>query len=289
MSRLPRAGVLGLGKAGGSLAASLLDAGAPLVAVGSRSARRRQAFRARHADGPRPVARLSTLLSHLEDAGAEMLFLAVPDDRLADFATQLAGVPWLPSVVAHLSGARGAEALAPVRPRAVPAAFHPLAALDGERPIPRGTLLAIDAPSAPVRRRLAALAAALGLEAARVKPGEHARYHAGAVVSANLAVALLDEGIRLLADAGVEPDVARRGLARLLESTARAAIARPLPEMLTGPVARGDAGTVARHLEVMADDPALRDLYRALSRRLCAIAALPAGKRRALERVLGDL
>lgn len=281
-------GVFGLGKAGGSLAASLLAHDVDLVAVASRSAPRREAFARRHPEGPRPVARLSTLLERLRDEGADALFLAVPDDALAPIARALEQRPWLPPVVAHLSGSRGAEVLAILAPRAVPAAFHPLAALDGERPIPEGTLLAIDAPAAPVRRRLESLALRLELEPARVRPGQHARYHAGAVVSANLAVALLAEGVRLLEAAGVEEGVARRGLARLLASTARAAIDKPLPEMLTGPVARGDAGTLERHLAVLADDPALSELYRALSRRLCELARLPPEKRRALDRVLDE-
>lgn len=283
----PRAGVLGLGKAGGSLSASLLTHGVPLVAAMSRDAGRRERFRRRHPGGPSPVARLPRLLAELEERGAWVLFLATPDDALAGIARRLSRARWLPPVVAHLSGARGAEALEVLRGRTTPAAFHPLAALDGETSIPEGTLLAVDAGRAAVAQRLSSLATRLSLAPARIKPGEHARYHLGAVTSANLAVALLDEGIRHLVAAGVPEQLARVSLARLLESAARGAAARPLPESMTGPIARGDVSTVARHLEKLRDArEGSEALYRALSLRLVDIARLDERTKRRLRALL---
>jgi predicted short-subunit dehydrogenase-like oxidoreductase (DUF2520 family) len=284
--KLPRAGVLGLGKAGGSLAASLHLHGC-LVATASRSKERRDRFLARHPGAPRPRPSLTKLLTALEQEGGEVLFLAVPDDVLPALGRRLARAPWLPPVIAHLSGSIGAEALFGLATRTVPAAFHPLAALDGERPIPEGTLLAVAARRAPVTKRLLGLASALGLAPAEVRPGAHARYHLGAVVSANLAVALLDEGVRHLAAAGIDEELARVSLARLLDSTARAAEARPLPQMLTGPIARGDVGTVERHLEALAStDEESRWIYQRLSLRLLGIAKLDAPRRARLEALL---
>ncbi len=282
-----RVGVLGLGKAGGSLSASLLAHDVELVAAMSRDAGRRQRFRERHPNGPKPVARLPALLTQLRERGGWLLFLATPDDALASIAKRLASAPWLPPVVAHLSGSRGAEALARLTGKTSAAAFHPLAALDGSAPIPRGTLLAVDATRAAVAKRLADLASRLELAPARIKPHEHARYHLGAVISANLAVALLDEGVRQLVRAGVEEELARVSLARLLASTARGAEARPLPAMLTGPIARGDLSTVAAHLEKLrgAEDGSDR-LYRALSLRLVELAGLDERTKRTLRALL---
>jgi predicted short-subunit dehydrogenase-like oxidoreductase (DUF2520 family) len=287
---LGAAGIIGLGKAGGSLAASLLLARVRLAGCTSRSQTRRLSFADRHPDAIAPVASLDELLAQLRDAGAEVLFLAAPDDAIDALAAQLDEAEWLPPVVAHLSGSRGAEALAPLASRCVPAAFHPLAALDGERPIPRDTLLAVDAARDDVAETLERLAAALHTEPARIKRGEHARYHLGAVTSANLAVALLEDGIEHLVAAGVERDLARRSLARLLDSTARAAERRELSEMLTGPIARGDEGTVARHLEILeaGDDREREQNYRALSLRLTDIAPLSDEERARLRALLSD-
>lgn len=283
----PRVGVLGLGKAGGSLSASLLSHGVPLVAAMSRDAGRRERFRRCHPQGPVPVARLPRLLAELEEKDAWVLFLATPDDALAGIARRLAKARWLPPVVAHLSGSRGREVLEPLEGLTTPAAFHPLAALDGETSIPEGTLLAVDAGKAAVAKRLSSLAERLLLEPARIKAGEHARYHLGAVTSANLAVALLDDGIRHLMAAGVPERLARVSLARLLESTARGAATRPLPESLTGPIARGDVSTITRHLEKLESArPGSEEIYRTLSLRLLDIAALEERTRERLRALL---
>lgn len=263
----PAVAVLGLGKAGGSLLASLAQANVPVAA------------RAR---------RLPALRRARGRAAAELLFLAVPDDALTDVASALARWPTLPPVIVHLSGSRGLKALAPLASRAVVGSFHPLASLDGVHPIPRGSLIAWDASSVRVGKQLAALARRMGGVPARVRDEERALYHAGAVVAGNLPVALLHEGIHLLVEAGVPETTARVALARLLRSQADNAERLPLGRALSGPVARGDADTLARHLaRLEANRPLLAGLYRELSRILIdEVAAHPAATRARLRRAL---
>ena len=279
--------VLGLGKAGSSLANSLLDAGENLVAVYNRGEARRATFLQRHPTGAQVYADRTEFLQALQSAGVELLFLAVPDDALTSLADTLCTEKWLPPNIIHLSGARGADVLRALTGRAHTAAFHPLAALSAERVIPPGALLAIDAEETGLRRKLTELAEAIGLEPASVQRGQHARYHAGAVISANLSVALLHRGIELLRQAGIPEDQARRGLAHLLGSTAHAAREHPLPQMLTGPVARGDAGTLQRHLAAL-DDASTRSLYITLSQMLVDVASLPAAQKMRLHDVLQE-
>ncbi|MCC7112175.1 MAG: DUF2520 domain-containing protein [Deltaproteobacteria bacterium] len=248
--RGPTAAVLGLGKAGGALLASLREAAIPVSA------------RAR---------RLPTLLRQRGLADAELLFLAIPDDALAATAARLATLPKLPPVVVHLSGSRGLAVLAPLLGRCATASFHPLASLDGKHPIPRGTLFAWDASDTRAARQLAALARRLHGVPVRVRDDARALYHAGAVVAGNLPVALLHEGIALLMEAGVPEATARVALARLLRSQAENAERQPLARALSGPVARGDADTLARHLALLDGLPGARRrlrlaaLYRELS------------------------
>lgn len=267
----PLAGVaiVGYGKAGGSLGASLQAAGVRVHVV-SRSPQRRSAAEAVH---QMPTFEtLSALFSAQNSSAIDAVFLAVPDAHIESVAKALDDTGATPSVVAHLSGARGREAIAPLlRSAEVAAAFHPLAALDGESPIPPGTLLAIDAGDDERVAQLTALAARIGGQPERIRPGEHARYHAGAVVAGNLPVALVADAIGLLCEAGVAEDSARVALARLLESTAKALQRGSLADMLTGPVARGDASTLERHLAVMGDTP-LSERYRSLSQSLVEVA-----------------
>lgn len=279
------AAIWGLGKAGNALALSLTATDARLAVVHNRGAARRTHFLKRHTPQVRTYARVPAFLRAMEREQINLLFLAVPDDALADVANRLSRASWLPENIVHLSGARGAEALDVLAPRAHIATFHPLAALHASHAIPAGALLAIDARHPPLRQSLRNLARAMELEPATVRAGQHARYHAGAVVSANLAVALLHKGIELLVHAGIPENVARRGLAHLLGSTANAARSLPLPQMLTGPIARGDVGTVRRHLTVIEPKETL-ELYVRLSRHLLDVAHLSDAQRSELRATL---
>ena len=109
-------------------------------------------------------------------------------------------------------------------------------------------------------------------------------YHAGAVLSGNLTLALLSMGTDALERAGFERSRARVALARLMKSAAERAIERDIDEALTGPLARGDARTISLHLGALDDEDA--ELYRALSLKL--LESISPSKRAALFEELGD-
>jgi predicted short-subunit dehydrogenase-like oxidoreductase (DUF2520 family) len=136
-------------------------------------------------------------------------------------------------------------------------------------------LCACDADVEEDEAILESLARRLRLVPARIRDGDRARYHAAAVIAGNLATGLLQLGVDELVRIGVDGDVARQALARLLMSTATRAIAVPLGAALTGPVARGDVDTVARHLAVL-DDETTREVYRLLTRVLVERVQPPA-------------
>ncbi|MEZ4368895.1 MAG: DUF2520 domain-containing protein [Kofleriaceae bacterium] len=105
-----------------------------------------------------------------------------------------------------------------------------------------------------------------------------AGYHAAAALASNYVVALVDAAAELLAGSGLDLAAARAALVPLAQGALAEVAARGLPAALTGPVRRGDAATVARHLEVLADGD-LAGLYRTLARRAARIAAtLPEGE-----------
>jgi predicted short-subunit dehydrogenase-like oxidoreductase (DUF2520 family) len=93
-----------------------------------------------------------------------------------------------------------------------------------------------------------------------VPAGARARYHAAATIAANHLVALLAQAMRVADDAGVPP----AALLPLVRATVDNVDALGPAGALTGPVARGDADTVARHLDALTDRDAA--LYRALAR-----------------------
>jgi predicted short-subunit dehydrogenase-like oxidoreductase (DUF2520 family) len=81
-----------------------------------------------------------------------------------------------------------------------------------------------------------------------IRPGGKALYHAAAVFASNYAVALLSIAGRLMGEAGIAAEDAQPALTALAAGAVENVAALGPAAALTGPVARGDAETVARHL-----------------------------------------
>jgi predicted short-subunit dehydrogenase-like oxidoreductase (DUF2520 family) len=195
-------------------------------------------------------------------AGVDLLVLAVPDATIASVAAAVDPVPG--TVVAHLAGSLGLDVLAPHARRA---AIHPLVALPsadvGAARLGAGAWFALAAEGDPLAETVVA---ALGGRAFTVADRDRARYHAAAVIASNHLVALLDQAAAV-APAGV-PLAAYLDLVRATVENVAALGPRAA---LTGPAARGDAATIARHLAAIPEDE--RPLYEVLSERCRRMAA----------------
>jgi predicted short-subunit dehydrogenase-like oxidoreductase (DUF2520 family) len=97
------------------------------------------------------------------------------------------------------------------------------------------------------------------------------------VLAGNAPLVLLAQATSLLEEAGVDRADAHRALSALLAGAASNAVQGGAAGALTGPVVRGDAATVARHLDVLTADPSARELYRRLSLEALALAG-PEGR-----------
>lgn len=170
--------------------------------------------------------------------GVDLLVVATPDTLVAPVAAAVEPVP--STVVAHLAGSLGLDALAPHPRRAV---LHPLASLpDPELGAERlrGAWWGLAAGGDPLGDEVVA---DLGGHAVRVADADRARYHAAAAMAANHVVALLGQVERVAASIGV-PLEAFLALTR----TAVDNVAALGPAAaLTGPVKRGEEATIARH------------------------------------------
>jgi len=207
-------------------------------------------------------------------AGA-IVFLTVPDGAIASFAAQIAAAGGLPQTAAfvHCSGALGLGVLEPLRPHAV-GSFHPLQSFPTPRAPEafRGSLVAIDATTVTLRRRLERLARDLGARPRSVAEAERVVYHAAAVFASNYLVALAGEAVELLGTIGWTEREAVDGLVPLMQGALIEVARRGPTAALTGPIRRGDVETVARHLEALGrlDSHAARgrprkaDVYRML-------------------------
>jgi predicted short-subunit dehydrogenase-like oxidoreductase (DUF2520 family) len=255
--------IIGPGRVGTLLAVSVARAGFRLVAVAGGTPRTRETL-ARSVAGSRPCA------SPAEAARrADLVLLCVPDDALEAVATDLAVADAVgPNHhVVHVAGSRGCTplhrvALTGARVAAChPAMTVPRGARDPELLV--GVAWAVTA-SAPDRGWASDLVTGLGGDPHVVPEDTRALYHAGLALASNAVGAAVATARRLLLAARVDdPQAFLRPLidasvANVLASGAAA---------LTGPIVRGDVGTVAGHLEVIdRDTPELSEAYRALGR-----------------------
>jgi predicted short-subunit dehydrogenase-like oxidoreductase (DUF2520 family) len=191
-----------------------------------------------------------------------LLFLAVPDGAVRDTAARVArmGPPEGLSVV-HVSGALGLDALEPLRGHPV-GSFHPLQSFPAPRGPEafRGITVAVDASAPSLMARLKRLARSIGARPRHVRDSERVLYHAAAVFASNYLIASVAEGVRLLEAAGWQRAEAEAALVPLVEGVMANLRRRGVVKALTGPVRRGDAETVARHLAEVEN----ADLYRML-------------------------
>jgi predicted short-subunit dehydrogenase-like oxidoreductase (DUF2520 family) len=207
----------------------------------------------------------------LESREAAIVFLTVPDSAVSGVAATLAEGPAIADTIAfvHTSGALELGALAPLSERHRVGSFHPLRSFPEPGPPEafQGIVIAVDASSPSLERVLSRLARDLGAKPRRVDDSQRALYHAAAVFASNYVVALLGEAVALLEQSGWSEKDAVQGLTHLAEGAVRNVAKRGPTAALTGPIRRGDAETVRRHLAAIAGGPLGTrriDLYRML-------------------------
>jgi predicted short-subunit dehydrogenase-like oxidoreductase (DUF2520 family) len=280
-------GIISAGRVGTALGVALERAEHVVVACSAVSAASVQRAQRRLPD--------TAVLPVHEVAGqAELLLLAVPDAELATVVTGLAATHAVRpgTIVAHTSGANGIAVLRPLTEQAcIPLAIHPAMTFTGaDEDITRlpDTCFGITAADDIGYAVAQALVLEIGGEPFRVREDARTLYHAALAHASNHVVTLVLDAVEALRSAlwgqellgqelvGDEPG----GIAeRVIGPLARASLENALQRgqaALTGPVARGDAGAVADHLQALAEsDPQLAQAYRANSLRTAQRAKAP--------------
>jgi len=266
-------GVVGAGRVGAVLGAALQRVGHRVVAVSGVSEESRD--RAARLLPGTPVLAPEDVVRQ-----AELVVLAVPDDALADLVAGLSATrTWQAGqLVAHTSGRHGLEVYAPALDQHVLGlALHPAmtftgTGLDLDRLVE--CCFGVTAPE-PLRPVAEALVLEIGAEPVWIEESARGLYHAALAHGANHLVTLIAQSLQALRAAGVESPSRVLGplVSAALDNALRAGDAA-----LTGPVARGDAGTVAEHLRQLESlTPDIRPTYVALAR-ATAERALASGR-----------
>jgi predicted short-subunit dehydrogenase-like oxidoreductase (DUF2520 family) len=188
-----------------------------------------------------------------DGAGVDVVLLCVPDGEIAAAAAAVGIGP----LVGHCSGATGLDVLAPHEAFGL----HPLMTVTEAGADFAGAGCAVAGATARALGVARRLAGQLGMRAVEIADGDRAAYHAAAAIASNFLVTLESAASRMAATAGIERELLVPLVRATVENWARAGDAA-----LTGPIARGDEATVARHREAISERvPELLELYDTLA------------------------
>lgn len=262
----PEIAVIGAGKVGTAFALRLKEKGYPVVAVASRSP-----------SSARKLAEATGARAFSDSAGAaragKLVLVTTPDGAIAAVAAEISGAVGYGQFVAHASGALPAAVLQPAKEAGAGVfSLHPLQsfatlALAVER-LPGSYFTFEGDPEAlPLARQLVA---DLGGSLFRIEAASKPLYHAAGCVASNYLVTLMHLMYRLAEKSGLEREAIFPAFTPLIQGTLQNIGAVGPAAALTGPVVRGDAGTIRRHARAM--DKEEWELYRLLGYHTVKIA-----------------
>jgi len=266
-SRFPAITFIGAGRLAQGLALAFDKNHIPVASVSSRSPASVQKLAAR-------VPGIKVLDSQSAADAAELVFITVPDDAIAQVASQ---IRWKPGIsVVHCSGATEVSALAAAQSLGASiGGFHPMQAFtdpDAAAASLAGCTITIEAGE-PLLGTLKRIAEALGCEVMQLPPGYRARYHASGSYAAAFVNVLLREASQMWQSFGASEQDAVRALLPLLKGIVASIEKQGLADGMPGPVSRGDTGTIGAHVSDLNQfDPAALVLYRELALRAIPLA-----------------
>jgi len=265
---MAKTGFIGTGTTATALAVRLSQKGWPVVAVSSRTLSSAQKLA-----GLVSKCQVCHTAQEVADA-AELVFITTPDDAIAQVCSE---VHWHEGQgVVHCSGAHSVDILESAKKLgAAVGSFHPLQTFaDVDQAVENlpGSTFALEAEE-PLLSMLKELTFLLNGNWVELKPGDKVLYHAAAVFACNYLVTLFKLALDLWLDFGVSAKEATRALLPLLPGTLNNIDNVGLPDCLTGPVARGDSGTIERHLSAIEiRSPSLLTTYKELGLQTIPIA-----------------
>lgn len=271
--RNPTTFIVGAGPVATAIAGALRLAGVPVLGLWAR-----RSAPARAAGSAAGVAAFSSAPPDVL-LEAEVVILAVRDAVIGEVAQMLVGTGLVNKrhVLLHCAGAASAEELlGNVRDKVGGiGTLHPLSAIADGRTAMRtlkGTVFGVEGDEAG-RATATKLVQVLHGVPLELDSSQMASYHCAAALASNYLVAAIDAAAQVLAGAGVSPSQAAQALVPLAEGALRNVVHKGTTEGLTGPVRRGDATTIQRHLDALRGKPEVAEIYRALARRAVEIAA----------------
>ena len=261
-------GFIGAGTVGTALAIGLSARGYAIKSVSSRTRTSAEKL-AKQIPGCRPLDSNQAVAD-----AADLVFITTPDAAIPVVAAE---IRWHKGQsVVHCSGVDSTETLKPARKEgAQVGAFHPLQTFASVKQaidnLP-GSTFAIEAEE-PLLNMLTRMAVDLEGNSIELKASDKVVYHAAAVITSNYLVTLVKLATDLWQSFDVPPEVATKALMPLLKGTLNNIENVGIPNCLTGPIARGDSGTVIKHIKALDKvNKSVLSTYRELGRQTIPVA-----------------
>ncbi|MBF8267104.1 MAG: hypothetical protein HW388_612 [Dehalococcoidia bacterium] len=284
-SKSLRVGFMGAGRAGTALALALHHKGYAVSAVASRTPASALAL-AERIDGCVPHAKAQQVADD-----CDLVFITTPDDAIETVAKELR---WRRGTwVVHCSGAKSAAVLEGAREQgAMVGSFHPMQTFPGAGGAGvelSGVAFAVEGPP-PLLETLKEMAHALGGWPVEIRPQDRALYHLSGFLACGAVITLLAEAAGLWKVMGYSREQGLEVLLPLLQTTVNNLGEQGILASLTGPISRGDVGTVQRHLDALESQaPSVLPLYCQVALGTVALAREKGGIDKAKERELVGL
>jgi predicted short-subunit dehydrogenase-like oxidoreductase (DUF2520 family) len=266
MTQQKKIGIIGAGKVGTAVGVLLNRAGYTIAFVHDIDPSRAEAA------GQKMGGCASVSDPIAQSRNADILLITTPDRLIGEVADDVAQRGGIRDghIVVHMSGSLTSDVLESVRAHgAAAASLHPLQTFadftQALENIP-GSVFCLEGDKEALGELRKMIEVFKGVEISIPKQ-QKALYHAGAVVASNYLVTLLWCAVMLLETIGMDGKTAAKALMPLVEGAVRNVKALGVPAALTGPIARGDAGTIADHIAAMKDKrPDLLEFYRVMGR-----------------------
>jgi predicted short-subunit dehydrogenase-like oxidoreductase (DUF2520 family) len=268
--------IVGPGRLGTALALSLRRAGYRISEIGVKS---KSTARARYP---------GKVISSDQPLTADLVWFCVPDRQIATAARErAANTDWRGKIALHASGALTSDELDVLRQKgAAVAAVHPLMTfVPRSSPNLKGVPFGMegDAKALTGARRVVR---DLGGEPFLIEKTAKPAYHAWGAFASPLLIATLVTAEQVANKAGVSAPAARRKMLPILRQTIENYAKLGPAAAFSGPIIRGDAEVVRKHLQILRAIPEARQVYMALAR--SALKHLPAKNRKELEQLLSS-
>jgi predicted short-subunit dehydrogenase-like oxidoreductase (DUF2520 family) len=256
-SKSLRVGFIGAGRAANVLATGLHEKGYQVIAVASRTQASAETL-ARRIEGCTAHASFQKVAD-----ACDLVFITTPDDAIGAIAGEM---KWRKEIgVAHCSGAESTSILEAARLQgASVGSFHPMqtfTATDLGAAIFSGVAFAVEGAS-PLVDTLKEMASALEGWPVAIRPEHRALYHLSGFLACGLMTAQIGQAAELWKIMGYTREQGLEVLFPIIRGTIDSLASQGIPAALTGPISRGDVGTVRKHLEALETySPSLISIY----------------------------